>query len=92
MFKLLFQVFFILRKKFNQVSFLHVFHHGIMPISWWFGVKFVPGKCFDPCPVVKVLLSCHYIIFFIARLALGNTFFTQQEMMFFLFLHEIMLW
>lgn len=36
-------IFFIMRKKYNQVSFLHVFHHGIMPISWWFGVKFVPG-------------------------------------------------
>lgn len=36
-------IFFILRKKYNQVSFLHVFHHGIMPASWWFGVKFVPG-------------------------------------------------
>nr|WNR62021.1 elongation of very long chain fatty acids protein elovl-like [Platynereis dumerilii] len=36
-------IFFVLRKKYNQVSFLHVFHHGIMPISWWFGVKFVPG-------------------------------------------------
>ncbi|XP_041358337.1 elongation of very long chain fatty acids protein 7-like [Gigantopelta aegis] len=36
-------IFFIMRKKFNQVSFLHVFHHGIMPVSWWFGVKFVPG-------------------------------------------------
>jgi elongation of very long chain fatty acids protein 7 len=36
-------IFFVLRKKFNQVSFLHVFHHGIMPVSWWFGVKFVPG-------------------------------------------------
>lgn len=41
--ELLDTIFFILRKKFNQVSFLHVFHHGIMPISWWFGVKFVPG-------------------------------------------------
>ncbi|KAK7487509.1 hypothetical protein BaRGS_00021211 [Batillaria attramentaria] len=41
--ELLDTVFFILRKKFNQVSFLHVFHHGIMPISWWFGVKLVPG-------------------------------------------------
>jgi elongation of very long chain fatty acids protein 7 len=30
-------MFFILRKKFNQVSVLHVFHHGIMPVSWWFG-------------------------------------------------------
>ncbi|XP_064606884.1 very long chain fatty acid elongase 7-like [Liolophura sinensis] len=36
-------LFFVLRKKFSQVSFLHVFHHGIMPISWWFGVKFAPG-------------------------------------------------
>lgn len=36
-------IFFIMRKKFNQVTFLHVFHHGIMPVSWWFGVKFVPG-------------------------------------------------
>ncbi|XP_046328876.2 elongation of very long chain fatty acids protein 7-like [Haliotis rufescens] len=41
--ELLDTIFFILRKKYNQASFLHVFHHGIMPISWWFGVKFVPG-------------------------------------------------
>lgn len=36
-------IFFVLRKKYSQVTFLHVFHHGIMPISWWFGVRFVPG-------------------------------------------------
>ncbi|TNN09890.1 Elongation of very long chain fatty acids protein isoform 1, partial [Schistosoma japonicum] len=36
-------VLFILRRKFELVSFLHVFHHAIMPISWWFGVKYVPG-------------------------------------------------
>ncbi|XP_076440354.1 very long chain fatty acid elongase 7-like isoform X2 [Babylonia areolata] len=41
--ELLDTVFFIMRKKFSQVTFLHVFHHGIMPISWWFGVKLVPG-------------------------------------------------
>lgn len=41
--ELLDTIFFIMRKKFNQVSFLHVFHHGIMPFSWWFGVKFVAG-------------------------------------------------
>ncbi|KAK6179707.1 hypothetical protein SNE40_012009 [Patella caerulea] len=41
--ELLDTVFFLLRKKFNQVSFLHVFHHGVMPFSWWFGVKFAPG-------------------------------------------------
>ncbi|XP_012939739.1 elongation of very long chain fatty acids protein 7-like [Aplysia californica] len=42
--ELLDTVFFIMRKKFNQVSFLHVFHHGILPVSWWFGVKLVPGR------------------------------------------------
>lgn len=41
--ELLDTVFFIVRKKFSQVTFLHVFHHGVMPVSWWFGVKFVPG-------------------------------------------------
>lgn len=32
-----------MKKNFHQVSVLHVLHHGIMPISWWFGVRFVPG-------------------------------------------------
>jgi len=35
--------FFVLRKKFDQVSLLHVIHHGCMPMSVWFGVKFTPG-------------------------------------------------
>lgn len=33
----------MLRKKDNHVSALHVIHHGIMPMSVWFGVKFTPG-------------------------------------------------
>ncbi|WAR19572.1 ELOV7-like protein [Mya arenaria] len=37
------EVFFILRKKTNQVTFLHVFHHGCLPVFWWWGVKAVPG-------------------------------------------------
>ncbi|XP_053500128.1 elongation of very long chain fatty acids protein 4b isoform X1 [Ictalurus furcatus] len=36
-------VFFIMRKKFNQISFLHVYHHCTMFILWWIGVKWVPG-------------------------------------------------
>lgn len=35
--------FFILRKRYDQVSTLHVIHHGIMPFSVWWGVKFIPG-------------------------------------------------
>lgn len=36
-------LFFILRKKNNQVSNLHVIHHGCMPMSVWMGMKFAPG-------------------------------------------------
>ncbi|XP_021345751.1 elongation of very long chain fatty acids protein 4-like [Mizuhopecten yessoensis] len=35
--------FFVLRKKNQQISFLHVYHHSTMPLLWWIGVKFVPG-------------------------------------------------
>lgn len=38
-----FQIFFVLRKKDEHVSLLHVVHHGIMPMSVWFGVRFTPG-------------------------------------------------
>lgn len=38
-----FQLFFILRKKNQHVSTLHVIHHGIMPFSVWMGLKFAPG-------------------------------------------------
>uniref|UniRef100_A0A8C5MN51 Elongation of very long chain fatty acids protein n=1 Tax=Leptobrachium leishanense TaxID=445787 RepID=A0A8C5MN51_9ANUR len=41
--ELLDTVFFVLRKKNSQITFLHVFHHSIMPWTWWFGVKFAAG-------------------------------------------------
>nr|XP_020671317.1 elongation of very long chain fatty acids protein 4-like [Pogona vitticeps] len=41
--ELLDKVFFILRKKNDQVTFLHVYHHGTMLFNWWAGVKYVPG-------------------------------------------------
>ncbi len=36
-------LFFILRKKQSQLTFLHVYHHSTMFIFWWVGAKFVPG-------------------------------------------------
>jgi elongation of very long chain fatty acids protein 7 len=36
-------IFFVLRKKFNQISTLHVIHHAIMPSVVWSGLIFVPG-------------------------------------------------
>ncbi|XP_049603171.1 elongation of very long chain fatty acids protein 1a isoform X1 [Syngnathus scovelli] len=42
--ELLDTVFFVLRKKQNQITFLHVFHHSVMPWSWWWGVMLTPGE------------------------------------------------
>ncbi|XP_051165729.1 elongation of very long chain fatty acids protein-like [Leptopilina boulardi] len=36
-------VFFVLRKKYNQISFLHVYHHTGMVIGAWGAVKYLPG-------------------------------------------------
>lgn len=36
-------VFFVLRKKDNHISGLHVFHHSFMPIASYVGLKFIPG-------------------------------------------------
>ncbi|KAL1117645.1 hypothetical protein AAG570_003960 [Ranatra chinensis] len=36
-------VFMVLRKKHNQVSFLHIYHHTGMALGSWIGVKYLPG-------------------------------------------------
>ena len=35
--------FFIIRKRFDLVTKLHLIHHAILPVSCWFTVKYVPG-------------------------------------------------
>lgn len=35
-------IFFVLRKKHRHISFLHVFHHSVMPFVAWAGLKYVP--------------------------------------------------
>lgn len=48
-FCLFLQVFFVLRKKQSQITFLHVFHHSVMPWSWWWGITLTPGAiCSTP--------------------------------------------
>ncbi|EEB10552.1 elongation of very long chain fatty acids protein, putative [Pediculus humanus corporis] len=41
--ELLDTVFFVLRKKHNQISFLHMYHHTVMPMVSWGCVKYYPG-------------------------------------------------
>nr|CAD7410955.1 unnamed protein product [Timema cristinae] len=35
--------YFVLRKKSNQISYLHLYHHTFMPVCSWIGVKFFAG-------------------------------------------------
>lgn len=59
-------VFFILRKKNSQVTFLHVFHHGVMPLVAYFGIKFHPTgySAFLPIcnMVVHAIMYSYYAI------------------------------
>lgn len=41
--ELLDTIFFVLRKKSDQITFLHVFHHSIVPPFCWIGIKLAPG-------------------------------------------------
>lgn len=42
--ELLDTVFFVLRKKQSQVSFLHVYHHSITMVGSWAYLKYMPGE------------------------------------------------
>jgi elongation of very long chain fatty acids protein 7 len=35
-------IFMVLRKRFDQISNLHVIHHSVVPITCWLGIKFAP--------------------------------------------------
>ena len=42
--ELLDTVFFVLRKKYSQVTFLHLYHHTLMPVCSFVGVKYLAGE------------------------------------------------
>ncbi|EEB19470.1 elongation of very long chain fatty acids protein, putative [Pediculus humanus corporis] len=50
----------------QHISTLHVIHHGVMPMSVWFGVKFTPGghsTFFGLCNTfVHIIMYTYYLI------------------------------
>ncbi|EEB15717.1 elongation of very long chain fatty acids protein, putative [Pediculus humanus corporis] len=59
-------VFFVLRKKDNQVSFLHLYHHTMMPICSWVGVKWLPGGHGTLLGIVQfVIIIIHSSLLFV---------------------------
>lgn len=60
-------VFFILRKKDNQVTFLHVYHHATMILNWWMACKYLPvGQCFFVGMINSGIHSLMYIYYGLA--------------------------
>ena len=60
-------IFFVLRKKYNQVTFLHVTHHCLMPITCYVGLKFVPYGNTGFTPIINSLV--HVVMYFYYYLA-----------------------
>uniref|UniRef100_A0A8C5PWL9 Elongation of very long chain fatty acids protein 1 n=1 Tax=Leptobrachium leishanense TaxID=445787 RepID=A0A8C5PWL9_9ANUR len=60
--ELLDTVFFVVRKKNSQITFLHIFHHSVLPCSWWWGVKFGPGGMGSFHAMINSLV--HVIMYF----------------------------
>ena len=59
-------IFFILRKKSNQVTTLHVIHHGILPINIWPGLRYANGGNTAVCCVVNsfvhIIMYSYYLL------------------------------
>uniref|UniRef100_A0A3P8S1L6 Elongation of very long chain fatty acids protein 1 n=1 Tax=Amphiprion percula TaxID=161767 RepID=A0A3P8S1L6_AMPPE len=60
-------IFFVLRKRHGQITFLHIFHHSFMPWTWWWGVSYAPGGMGSFHAMVNS--SVHVIMYFYYGLA-----------------------
>lgn len=61
-FDLLDTIFFVLRKKQSQITFLHLYHHSIVPLIMWMGIRLVPTA--GPAGVFPLLNSVIHSIMY----------------------------
>lgn len=59
--ELLDTVFFVLRKKQNQITFLHVYHHTMTAVVSWIYVRFLPG---EQCALLGLINSFVHVIMY----------------------------
>lgn len=57
-------VFFVLRKKSQQITFLHVFHHSIVPFFCWLGIKLAPGGSNGFFPLINSFIHVIMYIYY----------------------------
>lgn len=61
MIELLDTVFFVLRKKQNQITFLHVYHHTMTAVVSWIYVRLLPG---EQCALLGILNSFVHVVMY----------------------------
>ncbi|KNC48305.1 GNS1/SUR4 family protein [Thecamonas trahens ATCC 50062] len=54
-------IFFVARKKFHLVTFLHLYHHTTMPLLWWLAIRFTAG---GECYLSAMINSCVHVIMY----------------------------
>jgi elongation of very long chain fatty acids protein 4 len=76
--------FMVLRRKFDQASFLHVYHHVAMFLIWWFAVKFCAGGDGIAGPLfntfVHAVMYTYYLATSLKVHIPGKRYLTQLQM------------
>ncbi|XP_061653116.1 elongation of very long chain fatty acids protein 7-like isoform X6 [Phyllopteryx taeniolatus] len=57
-------MFFILRKKNSQLTFLHVYHHSTMILNCWLGLKYTPGGQSFMCGMLNSLVHVAMYLYY----------------------------
>ncbi|KAJ9601426.1 hypothetical protein L9F63_000450 [Diploptera punctata] len=59
-------VFFVLRKKHQQLTFLHIYHHSSMLPNWYLGTLYLPGgQAYVSAALnsfVHIIMYCYYLL------------------------------
>ena len=78
-------IFIVLRKKFDQLSFLHVYHHVAMFSIWWMAVKWAAGGDGVAGPLCNCFIHIVMYLYYLgAALKIripGKKYLTQMQML-----------
>ena len=77
-------VFMVLRKKWDQLTFLHCYHHGLMFIIWWSAVKYAAGGNAVVGPIMNTFIHFTMYMYYLASTfgvkIPGKRYLTQMQM------------